>query len=56
MTLSNLRPLAIRLFLIFFIVTMVGVDKVLEFADLGFEMVGFFLDFVQVGICRTSRV
>lgn len=40
--------LIIRQFLMLLIVAMIGVDEILEFADLGLEVVCFFLDFVEV--------
>ena len=50
MALGNTLTLGIGLLLLLFVVTVVGIDEVVEFADLGLEMVEFFFRFVEVSI------
>lgn len=49
MALSNASALGVCLLLVLFVVSMVGIDEVVEFADLTLEMVEAFLCVVQMG-------
>lgn len=49
MALGNASALGVCLLLVLFVVAMVGIDKVVEFADLALEMVEAFLCVVEVG-------
>lgn len=48
---SNTLALLIGLFLVLFVVAMVGVDEVFEFANLGLKMVEALLGLVEAGTC-----
>lgn len=52
MRVGNLRALAVCLLFVRFVVTVIGVDDVEEFADLVFQMRGLSLCIVEMGICK----
>ena len=54
MALSDSGALLVGLFLVLFVMPMVGVDQVVEFADFAFEMIEAFLYFVEVCIWGLS--
>lgn len=49
MAFSNARALLVRFLLVLFVVTVVGIDDVVELADFVLEVVEAFLGFVEVG-------
>jgi hypothetical protein len=50
--LSDAVALVVGFLLVLFIVAVVGVDDVMEFADFALEVVESFLGFVEVCFCR----
>lgn len=56
MALSNASALGVCLLLMLFVVAMIGIDEVVEFADLALEMVEAFLCVVQVGFWWWGRL
>ena len=52
---SNACTFLVSLLFVFFIVTVVGVDDVGEFADFVLEMEGRDFGIVEVGVCKTER-
>ncbi len=52
MALSDAGALLVCLFLVLFVVPMIGVDEVVKFADFALEMVEAFLYFVEMCIWR----
>ena len=50
MALSDAGALLVGLFLVLFVMPMVGVDQIVEFADFTFEMIEAFFYFVQMCI------
>ena len=50
MALSDAGTLLVGLFLVLFVMPMVGVDQVVEFADFALKMVEAFLYFVEMRI------
>ena len=50
MALSDSGALLVGLFLVLFVMPMVGVDQVVKFAYFAFEMIEAFLYFVEMGI------
>ena len=50
MALSDASALRIGLFLVLLVMPMVGVDKIVKFADFAFEVVEAFLYFVEMCI------
>ena len=50
MALSDACAFRVGLFLVLFVMSMVGVDKVVKFADFALEMVKAFLYFVKMCI------
>jgi len=41
---------------VLFVVAVIGVDEVMEFADFGFEMVETLFGLVKTGICNWRRL
>ncbi len=50
MALGNASSLGVCLLLVLFVVAMVGIDEVVEFADLALEMVEAFLCVIKMGV------
>ncbi len=46
----------VSLLLVLFVVAVIGVDEVMEFADFGLEMVEALLCLVQIGVCKRTWV
>lgn len=54
MALSDAGALLVGLFLVLFVMPMVGVDQVVKFANFAFEMIEAFFNFVEMGIWGLS--
>lgn len=54
MALSDPGALLVGLFFMLFVMPMVGIDEVVEFADFAFEMIEAFLYFVEMCIWGVS--
>ena len=54
MALRDPGALLVGLFLMLFVMPMVGVDEIVKFADFAFEMIEAFLYFVEMCICGVS--
>lgn len=56
MAFGDLGTFAVSLLFVFLVVTVVGVDEVVEFADFGCEVGGAGFEVVEVGACTRERV
>lgn len=52
MALGHASALGVRLLLVLFVVAMIGIDQIVEFADLALEVVEAFLCVVEVSLWR----
>jgi hypothetical protein len=53
---GNALTFGVSLLLVLFVVAVIGVDEVMEFADFGLEMVEPLLGLVQIGVCKRTWV